>query len=180
MGARALLASSQPASGETTTATTVAPASGGGGPEEAMMTRRSSAEEGLERIPWKEDGYLSWEYEGHKINYVDEGDKDKVLLAGERSFLEFDPSGRFGTMVCGRSSREMCTIWFACRDCGLWRRLRLMVLVGHGAGWCFFQSRLLRLFEAGSVKSRHRMSGKETANTRASTWMHWKKTRSHA
>lgn len=88
VGARALLASSQPASGEatTTTATTTAPGGGGGGggPEEAVLPRPSSAAEGLERIPWQEDGYLSWEYDGHKINYVDEGDKDKVK-AGRRN-----------------------------------------------------------------------------------------------
>ncbi|CAM9964464.1 unnamed protein product [Pylaiella littoralis] len=40
----------------------------------------SSALEGLERIPWREEGYLSWEYDGHKINYVDEGDKEKPAL----------------------------------------------------------------------------------------------------
>lgn len=40
--------------------------------------RLSSALEGLTKIPWKQEGYLSWEYVGHKVNYVDEGDKTKV------------------------------------------------------------------------------------------------------
>lgn len=44
--------------------------------------RKSSAEEGLPRLPWLEEGYLSWEYDGHKINYVDEGDKSKVRTDG--------------------------------------------------------------------------------------------------
>lgn len=44
--------------------------------------RKSSAEEGLPRLPWLEEGYLSWEYDGYKINYVDEGDKSKVHTDG--------------------------------------------------------------------------------------------------
>ncbi|CAM9301271.1 unnamed protein product [Ascophyllum nodosum] len=64
-----LLASAQPAVGE------AAPAA----------PRLSSALEGLTKIPWKQEGYLSWEYNGHKVNYVDEGDKTKpavVLIHG--------------------------------------------------------------------------------------------------
>lgn len=41
-------------------------------------TGSSSAEQGLARLPWQADGYLSWQYDGHKVNYVDEGDKNKV------------------------------------------------------------------------------------------------------
>ncbi|CBN74406.1 Predicted hydrolases or acyltransferases (alpha/beta hydrolase superfamily) [Ectocarpus siliculosus] len=74
VGARALLASPQPASGEAIAAGAVE------GGEAAATPRVSSAMEGLERIPWREEGYLSWEYDGHKINYVDEGDKSKPAL----------------------------------------------------------------------------------------------------
>lgn len=71
---QALLASSQPSLAEDTS-----DGLGGGAAETATtQPRLSSALEGLARIPWKEEGYLSWEYLGHKINYVDEGHKDKV------------------------------------------------------------------------------------------------------
>lgn len=53
----------------------------------ATEPRLSSAQEGLQRLPWQENGYLSWEYDGHKINYVDEGDKNKVYLT-TRSLIE--------------------------------------------------------------------------------------------
>lgn len=145
MGARALLASSQPASGETTTAaaTTAATASGGGGggPDETVtvMPRQSSTEEGLERIPWKEDGYLSWEYDGYKINYVDEGDKDKVRH-GRGTTERFDSSGCLVATGCGQVSvlSEICMcrvggrIWRGSavdRIGGAWRRLVLASLV---------------------------------------------------
>lgn len=44
----------------------------------AAELQGTSAERGLERIPWQENGYLTWDYDGHKVNYVDEGDKSKV------------------------------------------------------------------------------------------------------
>eukprot|EP00904_Undaria_pinnatifida_P005704 jgi/Undpi1/2263/HiC_scaffold_13.g05649.m1 len=76
----ALLASTQPALGETS-GEEVAEINGRGGQGAAVAERRlSSVEEGLARLPWKEEGYLSWEYDGHKINYVDEGPKDKPAL----------------------------------------------------------------------------------------------------
>lgn len=59
-----LMASTQPAVGEANPIDSV--------------PRLSSALEGLTKIPWKKEGYLSWEYDGHKVNYVDEGDKTKV------------------------------------------------------------------------------------------------------
>ena len=78
----ALLASTQPALGETS-GEEVAEINGRGGQGAAVAERRlSSVEEGLARLPWKEEGYLSWEYDGHKINYVDEGPKDKVGFGG--------------------------------------------------------------------------------------------------
>lgn len=78
-GSAILFASSQPAAPDEATASVASTPpdvrEGGGG---VPSPRMSSALEGLERIPWREEGYLSWEYDGHKINYVDEGDKEKV------------------------------------------------------------------------------------------------------
>lgn len=63
------------------------PAVGEANPADSMSAPRlSSALEGLTKIPWKQEGYLSWEYDGHKVNYVDEGEKTKVrpLFSGKK------------------------------------------------------------------------------------------------
>lgn len=85
---QALLASPQSAVGEAA-------------PEDVVsVARLSSAEEGLERIPWREEGYLSWKYDGYNINYVDEGDKDKVRGAGQGGAYTL----YFGFIVFGRAN----------------------------------------------------------------------------
>lgn len=43
-----------------------------------QQQQSSTSSQTLTSLPWQESGYLSWEYDGHNINYVDEGDKDKV------------------------------------------------------------------------------------------------------
>lgn len=100
-----MLASPQQASGETSTST--AGAGLAEGDAAAASLRPSSAEEGLERIPWKEDGYLSWEYDGHKINYVDEGDKNKVR--SEPGYPNTIRGLRFSLVLPGgRQTDTMC------------------------------------------------------------------------
>lgn len=37
-----------------------------------------SSSETLASLPWQANGYSWWDYKGHRINYVDQGDKDKV------------------------------------------------------------------------------------------------------
>lgn len=68
------------ATGSTDPVVTVTPETAPTGTSDAEGPVSTSAERGLARIPWQEGGYLNWEYDGHKINYVDEGDKSKVMF----------------------------------------------------------------------------------------------------
>lgn len=44
--------------------------------EEAPGAARQSEGEGLERMPYKEDGYETWTWRGHRVNYVVDGEEN--------------------------------------------------------------------------------------------------------